>query len=102
MTPDQLATKADLQQLEIRIAELLIQHIPEGFTPGQRYLRSKDVENMLGISSSTLQNLRDSQAIPFTQLGKTYFYPYQELMDILRNNTTDPTQMDTLINYLHR
>jgi len=102
MTPDQLATKSDLQQLEIRIAELLSQYIPEGFTPGQRYLRSKDVERMLGISSSTLQNLRDSQAIPFTQLGKTYFYPYQELMDILKKNTSNPTQLDMFTRYLHR
>lgn len=86
MRPEELATKADLLQLQQQIAQLIEAKIPTGFTPGQKYLRSKDVEAMLGISSSTLQNLRDSGSIPFTQLGKTYFYPYAELKQALDEN----------------
>ncbi|MEO0640213.1 MAG: helix-turn-helix domain-containing protein [Bacteroidota bacterium] len=92
MTPDQIVTKADLVQLEERLAQLINQNNNPQGTPFDKYLRSKDVENLLGISSSTLQNLRDSNSIPFTQLGKTYFYPQKEILEILQKNTQIPNK----------
>ncbi|MEM6261114.1 MAG: helix-turn-helix domain-containing protein [Bacteroidota bacterium] len=85
-----LVTKDDLLALENRIAHLLQHHIPEGFTPGQQWLRSRDVTKWLGISSSTLQNMRDSQSIPFTRIGETYLYPYGEVVKILEGRMQPP------------
>lgn len=50
------------------------------------YMRSKDVMQELGISSSTLQKMRIRGEIPFTKLGDTILYPRQEVKQILIGN----------------
>ena len=74
MQAQALVTKQDLFALETRLAQLIQQRIPEGFVPGKQWLRSRDVTEWLGISASTLQNLRNRGDIPFTQVGDTYLY----------------------------
>ena len=51
------------------------------------YMRSSDVMEELGISSSHLQNMRIKGNIPFTTLGDTFFYPREEISSILQNNS---------------
>ena len=51
-----------------------------------KWLRSKDVTKMLGISDSTLQTLRINGTIPAYRLGGSWFYREDELMNILLAN----------------
>ena len=51
-----------------------------------KWLRSKDVREMLGISDSTLQSMRIKGTIPAYQLGATWFYREEELLATLFAN----------------
>ena len=55
-----------------------------------KWLRSKDVREMLGISDSTLQTMRINGTIPAYKLGPTWFYREDEIIENLlanRNNS---------------
>jgi len=77
-----LATKQDLLDLEERLAQMIEKSRPEF----KRWLRSKEVCNMLGISSSSLQNLRIQGFIPYSKVGGTIFYPLQGITKVLEDH----------------
>ena len=49
----------------------------------KRWLKSSDVRKMLGISSGTLQTLRNNGKIPFTKVGGLIYYDAAEINQIL-------------------
>lgn len=51
-----------------------------------KWLRSKDVREMLGISDSTLQSMRIKGTIPAYQLGSSWFYREEEILATLLAN----------------
>lgn len=51
-----------------------------------RWLRSREVREMLGISDSTLQTLRINGSIPAYRLGSSWFYKEDEIIRSLENN----------------
>jgi len=51
-----------------------------------KWLRSKDVREMLGISDSTLQTMRIKGTIPAYKLGPTWFYREDEILATLMGN----------------
>lgn len=53
-----------------------------------KWLRSKDVREMLGISDSTLQTMRIKGTIPAYKLGATWFYREDEILETLFANKT--------------
>lgn len=57
-----------------------------------KWLRSKDVRKMLGISDSTLQTMRINGSIPSYKLGSSWFYREDEILTALeagRNSRKD-------------
>lgn len=77
-------TRADLETFKNEISEM-IKAMSIGMTP-KKWLRSKEVREMLGISPGTLQNMRINGDIPFTKLGGTLFYDADEIGQILEKN----------------
>lgn len=77
-------TKADLLEFKEEISESLTTSIKE-FKP-KKWLRSKEVCKMLGISPGTLQNFRINGLIPHSKIGGTLFYDYDEIVKILNDN----------------
>lgn len=53
-----------------------------------KWLRSKDVRKMLGISDSTLQSMRISGSIPSYKLGSSCFYREDEILSALEAGRT--------------
>ncbi len=51
-----------------------------------KWLRSKAVREMLGISDSTLQTMRINGTIPSYKLGPTWFYREEEILATLFAN----------------
>lgn len=51
-----------------------------------KWVRSKDVREMLGISDSTLQTMRIKGTIPAYKLGPTWFYREDEIIEALLAN----------------
>ena len=87
MQINELLTKADLVAFEERLLEKLNQAHQSQDLSQRQWLRSKEVCQWLNISAGTLQNLRESGAIPYTRLGNTYFYPFSEIEKQLASNT---------------
>ncbi|MDI9564900.1 MAG: helix-turn-helix domain-containing protein [Bacteroidota bacterium] len=54
----------------------------------QRWLRSKHVRELLGISDSTLQNFRVKGIIPAYRLGDSWFYREDEIFAALEKGRT--------------
>lgn len=48
-----------------------------------KWLRSRHVREMLGISDSTLQTLRINGSIPAYRLGASWFYKEEEILAAL-------------------
>ena len=51
-----------------------------------KWIRSKDVREMLDISDSTLQTLRINGTIPAYKLDSTWFYKYYEIEMTMEKN----------------
>lgn len=58
-------------------------------TKPNKWLRSKQVREMLQISNSTLMTLRINGTIPYIRMGGAYLYDYDEIMKVLAKNTID-------------
>jgi len=54
----------------------------------RKWLRSQEVKDLLGISQSTLQNLRVNGTMPYTRIGGVLYYDYEEIMQLLEENRT--------------
>jgi hypothetical protein len=54
--------------------------------PGNKWLKSHQVQRMLAISPGTLQNLRINGTIPFTKIGGVIFYSIDDINTILQRN----------------
>jgi hypothetical protein len=78
----ELVTKNDLTQLKNEIFEYLSEMISDKVS-SKKWLKSADVMEMLGVSSGTLQNLRVTGALPYSKVGGSIFYKYDDIVKIL-------------------
>jgi hypothetical protein len=78
----ELVTKNDLTQLKNEIFEYLSEMFSDKVS-SKKWLKSADVMEMLGISSGTLQNLRVTGALPYSKVGGSIFYKYDDILKIL-------------------
>ena len=51
-----------------------------------RWIRSKQVKELLGISDSKLQTMRINRSLTYSQIDSTYFYDRDSIMQILEQN----------------
>ena len=52
------------------------------------WMDGQDVMQALHISLRTLQTLRSNRTIPFSRLGKKFFYHKQDIIKIISSNQT--------------
>lgn len=80
----ELVTKADIQSLKAEIVEEIrrIFKTPQK----QEWLKSSDVQKLLQCSPGTLQNLRVNGTLPFTKMGGTTYYAYDDVMAVMSKN----------------
>ena len=82
---DQLVTQADLEafksSLLIAIRQILAEN--KGQAP-IKWLKSYQVKKLLGISTGTLQNLRNIGALPYSKIGGTIYYSSDEINKLLQ------------------
>jgi Helix-turn-helix domain len=81
----EVITKDDLKTLKKEIIREL-KTIIGSQTEQKKWLKSADVRELLSISSGTLQNLRVNGTLPFTKMGKTLYYEYNDVVRILTQN----------------
>ena len=85
MNKDELITKADLEQLKTEIKDVIISLIDDKFSKN-KWLKSNDVQKMLGVSYSTLKSLRLNGVLPHSKIGGTIYYNYSDIIKVLSRN----------------
>jgi hypothetical protein len=85
-----ILTIEDLQDFKKELMQELKSLFPNNQSGNQKkWLKSKEVRNMLGISPGTLQTLRINGTIPYTKMGGVIYYDNDEIQRILYANKID-------------
>jgi len=89
-TPErnQLVTLDDLATLKIDLLKdigNLLQPL-QSTNHSKRWLPSREVRKMLGVSAGTLQTLRVNGTLPFTKVGTIWLYNEGDIIRILESN----------------
>lgn len=91
MEISEIATKEDINRsvalLSKKIDELTALFSGKTTNENNTYLRTKGIKEMLKISDNKLKTMRESGEIPFSYIGSTYYYPKNEILKILEENT---------------
>lgn len=83
-TTDQLITQGDLNNFKNEMLVEFKRIIKESMgEPGKRWLKSCEVKKMLGISHGFLQTLRDSGTLPFTKIGGSIYYDFEDITKMM-------------------
>ena len=85
---DELASRTDVLDAKREILAYLDEAL-KLCSATKKWLKSKEVMEMLGISATGLQNLRINGTIPYTKLGGTILYDQEEINSILLTNKTN-------------
>jgi len=81
----EVITKQDLDNLKSEIIKE-VSTLLGSRREEKKWLKSADVREMLNISAGTLQNLRVNGTLPYTKLGGTMFYEYDDVLGLLTQN----------------
>lgn len=80
-------TTEDLQEFKKELLQELKFLFPNNqAAQNKKWLKSKEVRNMLSISPGTLQTLRINGTIPYTKMGGVIYYDNEEILRILQKN----------------
>lgn len=83
----EIITLEDLEvfrsQLINDIKVLLSEHTGQ---PVKRWLKSREVRQLLNISPGTLQTLRDNGTLPFTRIGGVIYYDYADIQAMIESH----------------
>lgn len=89
----QIITADDLENFKNEIIEeldelkeLMTQIKPDSKKEDIIWLKSHNVQRMLGISPGTLQNLRVNGTIPYSKIGGVIFYNKKEILQVIENH----------------
>lgn len=89
MDPNHIATKEDIELLKVYLDGCLIkiQHLMKlKNEQHSEFLRTNQVKQLLNVSTNKLKTMRDKGEIPYSFIGSTYFYPREQILEILRKN----------------
>jgi hypothetical protein len=84
---NQLITPHDLNALKedlLHEIKLLLNN-PEDVPP-RKWIKSREVRKMLGISPGTLQHIRVSQLISYTRVGGLILYDAKDVIKFMEEN----------------
>lgn len=85
--PTTIITTDDLREFKMELLEDFKNLIElKKFHDNNRYLKSNEVMEMLGISAGTLQTFRINGTIPYAKVGGTIFYKHQDVLDVFEKN----------------
>jgi len=84
--PAEILTTDDLREFKMEIIseikKILSDHNANK-TQGKRFLKSNDLQELLDLSPASLQNLRNSRVLPYTKIGGTFFYDWEDVVQLM-------------------
>jgi len=82
---DQLVTLGDLADFKAELLEDLKRANKElGNKSNKQWLKSHELQKLLGISPGTLQTLRNNSTIPYTKIGNVIFYNIEDINKMMQ------------------
>lgn len=82
-----ILTIEDLQDFKKELLQELKSLLPaQNNAIQKKWLKSKEIRSMLGISAGTLQTLRINGTIPYSKMGGVIYYDNEEIQRILHAN----------------
>ncbi|MGL2993485.1 helix-turn-helix domain-containing protein [Flavobacterium sp. TSSA_36] len=82
----EVLTKDDLNQFKNELFAEISLLVMAPHKTKQKWLKSKEVLELLTISPGTLQNLRINGTLSFTKIGGTIYYDQEDINKILERN----------------
>jgi hypothetical protein len=82
----EVLTKDDLNQFKTELLSAISPLVNSNPQNKQKWLKSKEVLELLTISPGTLQNLRINGTLTFTKIGGTIYYDQDDINKILEQN----------------
>lgn len=90
--PTAIITTDDLRDLKIELLDEIKCLIQEhSGKRSKKWLKSQDVRKLLGISPGTLQTLRVNGTIPYSKIGRSTYYDYDDICKVFEQNKIDKT-----------
>ena len=83
---NELVTKSDLNEFRDRLITEIKSLIHINTADSKKLLKSYQVRNLLKISPGTLQTFRVNGSLPFTKIGGTMYYKYEDIMKLFEKN----------------
>ena len=77
--PLELLTRKDLLEFKIDLFNELKKLLSKPQEDQKRYLKSREVLQILRISPGTLQNLRQNKTLPYRQMGRILYYDPEDV-----------------------
>jgi Mn-dependent DtxR family transcriptional regulator len=82
-----ILTLEDLQDFKVEILQEIRNLLNEKTTfKKTKWIKSKELGEMLDVSPGTIMNLRIKGVLPYTKIGGVMFYEYNEIMKIIEKN----------------
>lgn len=79
-------TTEDLQQFKVELLQEIKNLFKEEKPFPTKWLKSTQVRKMLNISPGTIQNLRINGTLPYSKVGGTIYYAYDDILKLLKEN----------------
>lgn len=83
--PTQIITTDDLREFKQELLSEIKSMIEKKSANAiqKKWLRTKEVLNLLGISTNTLTMLRVTGKLPFTKIGGTLYFDYDDIKTMM-------------------
>ena len=79
----EVITKEDLNEFRQELLKEVFGMINETSQKQQKWLKTKEVRELLQISHGTLQNLRIKGDLTFSKVGGTYYYGNEDIEKLM-------------------
>jgi hypothetical protein len=76
----------DLERQLQKVVDEVKSAVTNNDSSNVRWIRSKQVKELLGISDSKLQTMRINRSITYSQIDGTYFYDKESILSLLEQN----------------
>jgi hypothetical protein len=82
----EIITREELDKFKTELIHELTLIFNSAKKTQKEWLKSHEVRDMLDISPGTLQHLRVTSILPYTKIGGTIYYKYNDVLNMLEEN----------------
>jgi hypothetical protein len=88
--PANIITTDDLREFKIELLDAikdLLRNTNGKLNPeGKRFLKTAEVQELLDMSPSSLQNLRNARVLPYSKINGTIFYEWDDIVQLINTH----------------